>query len=169
MSPVTLVGMIMGSLVVLTSCLIFGSKKEFPAGGLAAMLVGVVLISISQWTHIKLNAGGSSLELDAVKKELASTTAQLQQTTAETKANAQATRETAAATDAVAEQAERAAGASEVTRRTVVALASQLEVNKALSPAAAAPIKTTLDTVTHASVPAISSARKRLQVLKARP
>lgn len=42
MTPVTISGMVAGGLLILTTIAIFWTKKEFPGGGVAVTLVGLV-------------------------------------------------------------------------------------------------------------------------------
>jgi hypothetical protein len=70
MTPVTITGMAAGTLLILTTAAVFWAKKDFPVGGLGVVLLGVILIGMSQWSSIKVNAGGNSVELLAFEKKL---------------------------------------------------------------------------------------------------
>lgn len=75
MSPVTIVGMVVGTLLILTAIAVFWSKKEFPVGGLGVTVIGLVLIGMSQWTNLDLKAGDLSLQLETLQQRLDSTAA----------------------------------------------------------------------------------------------
>ncbi|MGD2064087.1 MAG: hypothetical protein PVF51_10965 [Nitrospirota bacterium] len=93
MTPVTIVGMAAGSILILAVVAISWSNKAFPAGGIAVSLIGVVLIGMSQSSIVKSDRGGASIEL--VREQIS---------------------QTAAAVEAVAAQAEQTAAAVEETK-----------------------------------------------------
>jgi hypothetical protein len=141
MTPVTIAGMVMGVLLILTAIAVFWSKKAFPVGGVAVTLVGLVLIGMSQWTTIKINAGGASIDLRTLRAQV---------------------QETAAAAEEVASQAQQAAAAAETTREQVAVLARQLETRNVLPSAAARSIRATLDTAPRADLERLRSAQEDL-------
>lgn len=136
MTTVSLVGLIAGSALILTAIVVFVLKREFPAGGVAVTMVGLVLIGMSQWSSIKISAGGATLDLQV--------------------------RQTAAAAAAVAEQAERAAVAAETTRQQVAVLARQLESRNVLTTASVRSIQTSLEASPRVDLSRLQSARADL-------
>lgn len=75
MTPVTIVGLVAGSIFVAVAAFVFVSKKAFPAGGIAVSAIGLVLIGMSQWTQVKVVAGGVTIELQALKADIQKTAA----------------------------------------------------------------------------------------------
>jgi hypothetical protein len=122
MSPVTIVGMAMGTLLILTAIAVFWSKKEFPAGGIGVTFVGLALIGMSQWSTFTLKAPG--LEFQAMRAKLDSTVS---------------------AAAIVAGEAQHAAAAAEATRQQVGTLTSQLAARNLVSPMASIAIHRALD------------------------
>jgi len=141
MTPVTIVGMVAGGLLILTAAAVFLLKKEFPAGGLGVALIGGVLIGMSQWSSIKISAGGVSVDLQVLK-------AQVQQT--------------AVAAEEIATQAQQTAVSVETTREQVAALTEQLQSRNVLSDAAARPIRAKLDAAPRADLSRLRAARENL-------
>lgn len=141
MSPVTVVGMVAGGLLIVTACAVFLNKKEFPAGGLGVALVGLVLIGMSQWTSIKVNTPGGSVEFAALQKDV---------------------KQTAEAADELATQAQETAASVETTRQQVTALTQQLQNNKVLTATAVAPIRAKLETAPRADVSRLRIAKDNL-------
>ena len=76
MTPVTIVGMVSGVLLVLTAIYIFVSKKEFPAGGVAVTLIALVMIGMSQWTTIKIKGAGLDIDLSTLARAVDTLAAQ---------------------------------------------------------------------------------------------
>jgi len=142
MSPVTVAGMVMGILLILVAIAVFWSRKDFPPGGVAITVVGVVLIGMSQWNSIKIDAGGVSIDLTTIKTQI---------------------QQTATAVDQVAEQAERTAAAAETTRQQLVALTGQLGAKRVLTPAALQPIHTSLNAVPRVDVTRLRTARENMR------
>ena len=147
MTPVTIVGMVAGGLLILTASAVFLIKKEFPAGGLGVALIGLVLIGMSQWSSIKISTAGVSVDLQVVK-------AQLEQT--------------AAAAEEIATQAQQTAASVQTTREQVAALTQQLQSRNVLSDAALRPIRAKLDAAPRADSIRLRTAREKLDRI-ARP
>ncbi len=143
-SAVTIVGMVMGTLLILTAIAVFWSKKAFPAGGIGVTLVGLVLIGMSQWSTIKLKAGGVDVEVElkALKKQV---------------------QETAAATADVATETRNAAAGADVTRRQVAILTSQLAERALVAPQASIDIQSALRSAPQFDEKRLVRANERLE------
>jgi hypothetical protein len=115
MTPVTVVGMVAGGLLILVVVIVFLQKKAFPAGGVGSAAIGFILIGMSQWTTIKIKAGGVDIDLSAIQAQLD---------------------ETATAVDSVAGQSVRTAAVAEATREQLVTLSGQLADRQVLPRAA---------------------------------
>jgi hypothetical protein len=111
MSPVVLVGLVIGAILVLTAVSIFLMKKEFPPGGVAVTLIGLVMIGMSQWSTIEIEGGG--IKFKALKEQV---------------------RAAAEAAEEVAAQAELAATSAETTRQQLADLTGQIERHRVLPP-----------------------------------
>lgn len=140
MTPVTIVGMAAGAVLILTAVAVFWSKKAFPAGGVMVSMVGLVLIGMSQWSSIKITAAGATLEV--VRAEI---------------------RQTAAAADEVAAQAEQAAAAVEATKQQLASLTGLLETRQVLPAAAAQPIRARLAAAPNVDLTKLGTARATLK------
>jgi hypothetical protein len=141
-NPASLVGMVLGALLILTAIAVFWTKKDFPAGGLGVTIIGLVLIGMSQWSSFSLKAGG--LELQAVQKQL---------------------RETVAAAAEVADEAHNSAAAAETTRQQVASLTAQLAARNLVTPQASAAIRRALDAAPRSDTIRLRMATDRLRVL----
>jgi len=142
MSPVVIVGMSAGILLIVTAAWVFVSKKAFPGGGILVVVVGMVLIGMSQWSTITLK--GAGVEFQAVRAKLDSTVS---------------------AAAEVAGEAQNAAAAAEATRQQVTTLTSQLAARNLVSPAASAAIRGALDAAPHADIAKLRVATDRLRRL----
>src|SRR5262245_10038663 len=112
MSPVTILGMVVGAITCLTALGIFVSKREFPPTGVGVLGIGFLLIGMSQWTSLKFKAGG--VEFDAVQS--------LQK-------QIDATANSAAS---IGQQAQKTAAAEDITRQQLATLTKQLESTRSL-------------------------------------
>ena len=121
MTPVIIVGIVAGALLVVAAIVVFITKKEFPAGGVAVTLIAVVLIGMSQWSSIEIEGGG--IKIKTLSKAIG---------------------ETAAAADEVAAQAEQAADAVAATKEQLASLTQQIEDSHVLSPRLTQPIQARL-------------------------
>ena len=131
MSAVIIVGLAAGSVLILTAVIIFLKNREFPAGGIAVTLIGLVLIGMSLWSKVEIEGGG--IKITVLRTALT---------------------ETAAAADEVAAQAEQAAAAAEATRRQLASLTQLMENRGLLAPAVTRSIQQQL-----AEVPAFDRTR----------
>jgi hypothetical protein len=148
MSPIAVVAMIMGVLLILAAIGIAWSKKEFSAGCVTITLVGVILIGLTQWTTIKFKSGGLDVELSTLKQQL---------------------KQTAAAVDAVAAETETAAQATEAGRQELRSLVNQLGSHNVLPPVALQPVRASLDTLHKVDFSKIRMAREDLRRITVRP
>lgn len=139
MTPVTIVGMAAGSLLILTAAAIFWSQKAFPAGGIAVSVVAFAMIGMSQWTTIKIEAGGAKMEV--TREEVL---------------------QIAAATNELADQAENVAAAIEVSKAQIRDVLNVLENRDILSAAAAQPIRHRLNTAPTIDIDRIQEARSEM-------
>jgi hypothetical protein len=137
---VTIVGMAAGAVLILTAVAVFWSKKDFPAGGVMVSMVGLVLIGMSQWSSIKITAGGATIE--AVRAEIT---------------------KTAAAAEEVAAQAQQAAEAVEATKKQLASLTDLLETRQVLPAAAAEPIRARLAAAPNVDLTKLGKARATLR------
>lgn len=142
MTVITMVGLGAGSLLVLSAVYIFVLKKEFPAGGIGVVMVGLVFIGMSQWSSFTLTVGPAKIE-----------------------AMQQMIIDTARAAEAVAAQAEKAAAEVEATRTQLTVLTKQLEVRNVLPAATIRPIQERLSVVPKVDVSKLRDARKDLDRL----
>jgi hypothetical protein len=90
MSPVVLVGMAVGTLAILTALAVCWSKKAFPMGSIGVMVIGLVLIGMSQWNSITLEATAAAAAVvaheaqnnaaavEVTRRQLATLTTQLE-------------------------------------------------------------------------------------------
>jgi len=143
MTPVTIMGMAAGAVLILTAVVIFLSKKDFPPGGIVVTLVAFAFIGMSQWSSIKITAAGATLE--AIRGEV---------------------RQTAAAADEVAAQAQQAAAAVRATKEQLESLTVQLDKKQVLSPAATEPIRAQLRAAPTVDVSKLNTARATLNRVK---
>lgn len=141
MSPVVLVGMAVGTLAILTALAVCWSKKAFPMGSIGVMVIGLVLIGMSQWNSITFKAGG--VEFAALQKQLEAT---------------------AAAAAVVAHEAQNNAAAVEVTRRQLATLTTQLET-RSLSPQSATAIRSAIEAAPRADTNRLRVATTELKNL----
>ena len=142
MSPVTIVGMAVGTLLVVTAIAVFWSKKEFPVGGLGAAVIGLILIGMSQWSNVNFKFGDISLQLEALQQRLDST---------------------AVTAAALGDEARNTAAAVEMTRQQIGTLTVQLAARNYVTPQAAAAIRSAL-----ATAPRPDTTRLRLETDKLR-
>ncbi len=142
MNPVTIVGMVLGALVILTALGIFWTKKDFPAPGLGAIVVGLILVGMSQWSSITFK--GMGLEFQALRARMDSVAT----TAAE-----------------VANQAGNAAAAVEVARQQLNVLTTQLESRNVVSPQALEGIRRAMANAPHPDTASLRTATDRLRKL----
>ena len=142
MNPVTIVGMAVGALLILTAIGVFWSKKEFPAGGIGVTFVGLALVGMSQWSTLRLKAPG--LEFEAIRAKLDSTIS---------------------AAEVVAGEAQNAAAAAEATRQQVSTLTSQLATHNLIPPTASIAIRRALDAAPRTDTTRLRMATDRLKRL----
>ncbi|WP_439643100.1 hypothetical protein [Gemmatimonas sp.] len=64
MDAIAIVGVIVGSLLVIVALAVFWRKQDFPAGGIACCLVGVVLIGLPQFKSVNLEVLGQKLGIE---------------------------------------------------------------------------------------------------------
>jgi len=139
MTPVTIVGMAAGAVLILTAVAVFWSKKDFPPGGVMVSMVAVVLIGMSQWSSIKITAAGATLEV--VRDQI---------------------RQTAAVADEVAAQAQQAAATVEATKQQLANLTDLLETRHVLPAAATQPIRAQLAAAAKVDLTKLRTARATL-------
>jgi hypothetical protein len=144
MSPVTIVGLVVGTGIITTAIVVFLRKNDFPAGGVGATAVGMVLIGMSQWTSITLKAGGVDVELQALQKQLDST---------------------AASAAVVSDEAHKAAAAADVARQQITTLTTQLATKGVLTPQSANAIRTALAVAPHSDTTRLRLATDQLRNL----
>lgn len=141
MTPVTIVGMVAGGLLIVTASVVFFIKREFPVGGVGITLIGLVLIGMSQWSSIKITTAAFSVDLQVLK-------AQVEQT--------------AAAAAEIATQTQQTAASVETTREQIAVLTRQLESRNLLSEAAVRPIRATLEAAPRADLSRLRAVRENL-------
>jgi len=146
MSPVTVVGMVAGGLLLLTAIVVFITKKEFSTGGVAVTVVAMILIGMSQWSNIQFEAFG--IKFAALTKAI---------------------NMTAAAADEVAAQTEQAAAEIAATREQLASLTQQIANTHVLSPGATAGIQTQLSTPPKIDLEKLKKARTDLERIKKTP
>jgi hypothetical protein len=140
MTSVTIVGMAAGAVLILAAIGVFWNMKTFPAGGVMVCLVGFALISMSQWSSIKISAAGATVEFlrDQIKQ-------------------------TAAAADELAAQTQKVATAVEATQKQLASLTDLLETRKVLPATEARSIRTRLEAVPNVDPIKLGNARAKLQ------
>lgn len=135
MTPVTIVGMIAGAVLIVVVVVVFLRKQEFSSGGVVVTVIGLILLTLSQWSSIRLSAAGTTLEL---------------------------VKETAAAADQVAAQTQQTAAALETTRQQLSALAAQLGAKNVLTAPTLHAMQSTLAAVPRVDVNRVLEARRTL-------
>jgi hypothetical protein len=139
MTAIVIVGMSVGTLLILTAIAVFWAKRDFPIGGLGALLVGFILIGMSQWQSI--NFKGLGFEIQVLREQLQST---------------------AAAADQVAGQVQQTATAVEATRTQIAALKQILASRNIGTAAALEQIDRTLEAALRPDLAQLGAARARL-------
>lgn len=109
MSPTTL-GMILGTLLIISAIVIFFMRKEFSKEGVLVVFGGIVLVGMSGWSSIRVSALG--VDVEALQKRVDSTVQSVTQ---------------------VAAQTDSAAVAVDTTKNQLSALARELADSDALS------------------------------------
>lgn len=142
MTPVTVVGMIAGGLLILTAIAVFWSKKEFPAGGVGVTVVGLVLIGMSQWSQISLKAAG--VELSALA-EVAKASAEL------------------------GDEVNKLASSVSTTKAQLSVVARQLEDRNVLTPAVTGSIRGALESAPRVDTAQVRATSARLREIQTRP
>jgi transcriptional/translational regulatory protein YebC/TACO1 len=142
MDTVTWVGVVMGSLLILTAIAIALMKKAFPKGAFGFLVFGLVLISFSKWGEIKITTKSIDLLRDQVK-------------------------ETAAAAGEVAAQARQTATAVQATQSEVRSVTDALERSRVLPANVTGPIRTRISVIPKIDVAKLDSARRVLARVRA--
>lgn len=132
---VTIVGLVTGLALIASAVRAFWSQKD-GTSGIAAALVGLILIGMSQWSTISVKGAGIEIELAAI----------------------------AQAVDAVAEEATAAATAVETTRQQLLSLSTSLERSQSITRADASAIRDSLRAVPTVDPRNVIEARRALRL-----
>ncbi|MBN1817936.1 MAG: hypothetical protein JW828_11285 [Sedimentisphaerales bacterium] len=111
MTPVIIVAMVAGAILILIAVWIFLSTKEFSRNGVIVILAGAVLLTISEWRTITLDLAGFKIELQK----------QIEQA--------------ATAADEVAAQVEKTTAQVDVMKTQFITLSSLLQTGQPIQPA----------------------------------
>jgi hypothetical protein len=147
MTPLAIVGFILGGLLALVVIAVFWVKKDFPVGGLGALLVAAVLVSLPIWKSISIK--GFGLDIQLLKEEV---------------------QRTAAAAEQVAGQVQQTAATVETTRTQIAALAQNLLNKRIITVATFHEMNKTLNAAPRPDLAQLTAARARLaEVARTRP
>lgn len=157
----TFVALLAGVALIITAVVVFVVTLSFPVGGLGITLVGLVLITVSQWSKIKLSGEGLELErrLTTVERSVQTVEQSVRRVQADVN-------QTTQAASIVATQAQAAAQAVDTTNRQLVELTRVLESRQAVPPSSAQSIYRELKTAPRVDINKLKGASEALQKAK---
>lgn len=141
------VGIALGSIAVLSACVVWLRHQTFGAGGAGLSLVGVALVGLSLWTSISfsMSEGGFEARFDRLEGQVS---------------------DVASATETVTTEVQKIAEATETSRTQIVDLTQVLAERKLVAPEAASSIRAEAARAPRADAQELSRAAERLRAIQ---